>query len=70
LKTALEKTSAGMCQLCQTEHTNLQENKEPSSTKPLADIIANQRDYVNKALERIKQDNFQLLNEWSSALKK
>jgi hypothetical protein len=70
LKTTLEKTSIGMCQLCQTEPTNLQENKELSTIKPLSDIIANQRDYVNNALERIKQDNFQLLNEWSMALKK
>jgi hypothetical protein len=59
-----------MCQLCQTVPTNLQENKELSTTKPLPDIIANQRDYVSNALERIKQDNFQLLHEWSTALKK
>jgi hypothetical protein len=65
LKTALEKTSVGMCQLCQTEPTNLQENKELSTTKPLSDIVANQRDYVNNAIKRIKQDNFQLLQEWS-----
>jgi len=65
LKTALEKTSVGMCQLCQTEPTNLEENKEPSTTKPLSDIIANQRYYVNSTIERIKQDNFQLLHEWS-----
>jgi len=54
-----------MCQLCQTEPTNLEESKELSTTKPLSDIIANQRDYVNNAIERIKQDNFQLLHEWS-----
>lgn len=65
LKTALQKTSVGMCQLCQTEPTNLQENKELCTTKPLCDIVATQRDYVNNAIERIKQDNFQLLHEWS-----
>jgi len=54
-----------MCQLCQTEPTNLEENKELSTIKPLSDIIANQRGYVNNAIERIKQDNFQLLHEWS-----
>jgi len=54
-----------MCQLCQTEPTNLEENKELSTTKPLSDIIANQRYYVNSTIERIKQDNFQLLHEWS-----
>lgn len=65
LKTALQKTSVGMCQLCQTEPTNLEESKELSTAKPLSDIIANQRDCVNNAIERIKQDNFQLLHEWS-----
>lgn len=70
LKTTLEKTSIGMCQLCQTDPTKIQEREESTTTKPMSDIIENQRHYVKDALDRIQQDNFQLLNEWSVALKK
>lgn len=59
-----------MCQLCQTDLTKNQEHKETTTTKPMSDIIENQRHYVKDALDRIRQDNFQLLNEWSVALKK
>jgi hypothetical protein len=70
LKTTLEKTSIGMCQLCQTDPTKIQEHKEITTTKPMSDIIENQRYYVKDALKRIQQDNFQLLNEWKVVLKK
>lgn len=59
-----------MCQLCETHPTKNQEHKEITITKPMSDIIENQRHYVKDALDRIRQDNFQLLNEWSVALKK
>jgi hypothetical protein len=65
IMTALEKTSIGICQLCETDPAKNQEHKETASTNPMSDIIENQRHYVKDALDRIQQDNFELLNEWS-----
>lgn len=69
LNTTLEKTSVGMCQLCQTDPTKIQEHKGIVTTKPMSDIIGNQRDYTKNALDRIQKDNSHLLNEWSVTLK-
>jgi hypothetical protein len=69
LKTTLEKTSTGMCQLCQTDSTKIQKHRV-TATKLLSDIIGDQRDYVKNALHGIQKDNFHLLNEWSVAMKK
>lgn len=59
-----------MCQLCETDPTKNQEHKETPNTKPVSDIIENQRHYVKDALDRIQWDNLQLLNEWSVTIKK
>jgi hypothetical protein len=69
LNTTLEKTSVGMCQLCQTDPTKIQEHKGIVTTKPMSDIISNQREYIKNALDRIQKDNSHLLNEWSVTLK-
>lgn len=69
LNTTLEKTSTGMCQLCQTDSATSQEYKGISTTKPVSDIIGSQRDYIKNALDRIQKDNSHLLNEWSATTK-
>jgi hypothetical protein len=70
LTAALEKTSIGMCQLCETDPTKNQEHEETTSIKLMSDIIENQRHYVKDSLDRIQRDNFKMLSEWSVAVKK
>lgn len=69
LNTSLEKTSVGMCQLCQTNPTKIQDHKGIVVTKSMSDIIGNQRDYIRNALDKIEKDNSHLLNEWSATPK-